>query len=527
MPSNIDDALKAAAVSQKNKAENKDAASNDLSTAGVAVTVHSFDVRNAVLSWVREMKSIETGGFTCKNSEQEAVVDLIADRVLEEHADKCDNDVGRSEPVRALITGGPGVGKSFVIKAARNLFDKLGYTHGCEYAFTGLQAVVAAQLHGQTLHSLLGLNMFGKPSESQESISRVADTLGGMRWIIIDEISQVTCKLLAQCEAQTRAMVQDVQTYRLDKDKKVRHWAGINILYVGDFLQLPPPGPGACLTTIPDDVMMRLTSKEPGVTQALNLLWHNTNAVIELVEQIRCVDPWWNDVLQEFRVGQLTQNTHAYLHGRGTQTPGTWRAGHGVDWGDCSDKHRGCGQAKCKDLIGASCDIVHQKECKECKLERQRRNRVAAHKDKRLQADNFKGAIAIVANNDLKHQICKVRAAKFARDSRQRIVWAPAQDTAKSDSLCSDPNLLQRKGQWLQYHNKKCGNLWGMIPLVKGMRVSLVDHLDRSEKCLLRGSCGELLASYCCTHCVSCLPCLTHSALTLCCYAMPSNSALM
>jgi hypothetical protein len=61
--------------------------------------------------------------------------------VLEEHADRCDNDVRRSEPVNSLITG---VGKSFVIKAARNLFDKLGYTHGCEYAFTGLQAVVAA-----------------------------------------------------------------------------------------------------------------------------------------------------------------------------------------------------------------------------------------------------------------------------------------------------------------------------------------------------------------------------------------------
>ena len=494
MPSNIDDALKAAAVSQKNKPENKDTASND-STADVAVTVHSFDVRSAVLSWVREMKSNEIGGFTCKNSQQEAVVDLIADRVLEEHADKCDNHVGESEPVRALITGGPGVGKSFVIKAARNLFDKLGYSHGIEYAFTGLQAVVAAQLNGQTLHSLLGLNMFGKPSDSQESISKVADTLGGMRWIVIDEISQVTCKLLAQCEEQTRAMVQDVQTYRLDKNKKVRAWAGINILYVGDFLQLPPPGPGACLTTIPDNVMMRLTPKASEVTQALNLLWHDTNNVIELVEQIRCVDPWWNDVLQEFRIGQLSQNTHAYLHGRATDTPGTWRTGNGVDWGSSTDEYRGCRQAKCKDLIGASWDIVKQRECKECKLERQRRTRVAAHKDKRLKADNFKAAIAIVANNDLKHQICKVRAAKFARDSGQRIVWAPAQDTAKSDSLCSDPNLLQRKEQWLQYHNKKCGNLWGMVPLVKGMRVSLVDHLDRSEKCLLRGSCGKQLVA--------------------------------
>ena len=116
MPSNIDDVLKAAAVSQKNKPENQDTASND-STADVAVTVHNFDVRAAVLSWVREMKSNEIGGFTCKNSQQEAVVDLIVDRVLEEHADKCNNDVGQSEPVHALITGGPCVGKSFVIKA--------------------------------------------------------------------------------------------------------------------------------------------------------------------------------------------------------------------------------------------------------------------------------------------------------------------------------------------------------------------------------------------------------------------------
>jgi hypothetical protein len=68
MPSNIDAVLKAAAVSQKNKPENKDTASND-STADVVVTVHNFDVRAAVMSLVREMKSNETGGLTCKNSQ--------------------------------------------------------------------------------------------------------------------------------------------------------------------------------------------------------------------------------------------------------------------------------------------------------------------------------------------------------------------------------------------------------------------------------------------------------------------------
>ena len=63
------------------------------------------------------------GKFCCKNPEQDAVVRLVADRMLQEAADAAAGSVGKSEPVRALITGGPGVGKSFVIKATRLLFD--------------------------------------------------------------------------------------------------------------------------------------------------------------------------------------------------------------------------------------------------------------------------------------------------------------------------------------------------------------------------------------------------------------------
>ena len=105
----------------------------------------------------------------------------------------------------------------------------------------------------------------------------------------------------------------------------------------------------------------------------------------------------------------------------------------------------------------------------------------------------FKAAIAIVANNDLKHEICKVRAAAYARRTQQRIVWSPATDYAAVECLSSDPELMKKKEEWLQLHNRKCAGLWGMVPLVKGMRVALIDHLDRSDKCLLRGSCGELM----------------------------------
>ena len=116
---------------------------------------------------------------------------------------------------------------------------------------------------------------------------------------------------------------------------------------------------------------------------------------------------------------------------------------------------------------------------------------MVTNNDKRMNEPKFKKAIAIVANNDLKYEICKVRAAAHARETKQRIVRSPAMDYAMVECLSTDPALTKKKEEWLQLHKKKCAGLWGMVPLVKGMRVALIDHLDRSDKCLLRGSSGK------------------------------------
>lgn len=198
-------------------------------------------------------------------------------------------------------------------------------------------------------------------------------------------------------------------------------------------------------------------------------------------------------MLMEFRLGELSNDTHGFLHGSSTTTPGSWRVSGGVHWGNGSDEHQGCKREACAKLCGLSFDTIRKAECSLCKAERKRRMRVVAPADNRLKEPKFESAIAIVANNDLKYEICKSRAAKHARDTKQRIVWSPARDVVKSDCLASDKHLHSKKESWLQYHSKKCGGHWGMVPLVKGMRVALVEHLDRSDKCLLRGSAGELL----------------------------------
>ena len=49
------------------------------------------------------------------------------------------------------------------------------------------------------------------------------------------------------------------------------------------------------------------------------------------------------------------------------------------------------------------------------------------------------------------------------------------------------------KEEWLTWHDKDCGDLYGMLPLVKGIPVMLEDHVSRSkEYSLLRGKIGKI-----------------------------------
>ena len=44
--------------------------------------------------------------------------------------------------------------------------------------------------------------------------------------------------------------------------------------------------------------------------------------------------------------------------------------------------------------------------------------------------------------------------------------------------------------RWLQYHDKDTGNLMGMLPLAIGMPITFTEHIDRSDKQILRNTRG-------------------------------------
>jgi len=134
------------------------------------------------------------------------------------------------ENCNVFLTGGGGVGKSFVIHAA----VEAARAQGKQVAITAPTGVAAELIGGGTLHSLLGLGL------AKESVEKtVRDALKSQkirtRWtslslLVIDEVSMLSPDLFTKVDAVARA---------------IRHCAhkpfgGIQLLLCGDFFQLPP-----------------------------------------------------------------------------------------------------------------------------------------------------------------------------------------------------------------------------------------------------------------------------------------------
>ncbi|CAJ1461147.1 unnamed protein product, partial [Effrenium voratum] len=204
-----------------------------------------------------------------------------------------------------------------------------------------------------------------------------------------------------------------------------------------------------------------------------NLVWGGAlQGVTELEERERCKDDWWNEVVDELRRGELSEENWRYLHG--------------------------------KPVAG----------CRLTAAERESRRRVIAGPgDPRLGEEKFRWAAAIVANNDAKYQINKDRAEDYSRAAESPLRWSVALDApsaevlqtqargaagekvqgARGASLRAQECDKAARVRWLQYHDRDTENLSGMLPLAVGMRVVLADHLDRAEdKLLLRGSAGRV-----------------------------------
>lgn len=180
-----------------------------------------------------------------------------------------------------LLTGGAGVGKSFVLKKiigwARNNNVKIGVT-----ASTGSAAIL---IKGTTIHSYLGISIGNKSPEKLAADLRtkrkfVYNRLVALDILLIDEISMLSDKLLT--------LISDfLKIVRGDN----RPFGGLQLVLCGDLFQLSPL-----------DGTMFFKS------DAWNALVGGGMKVIELcVSQRHKEDLEFSDMLKELRCGRCTK----------------------------------------------------------------------------------------------------------------------------------------------------------------------------------------------------------------------------
>lgn len=261
-----------------------------------------------LLEWV-ERKRNEVSPETRQpllNPEQYAFVKQVADRLVVELEEERSGCVGRSEPMRWLLHGRPGVGKSHTLKVIRELFDEARrYELGNEYHVGALQAVTATLLGGDTLHHIMGIGKYGRGGTDTHEApkEKIAKKWLQTRWLVIDEVSMLSAKFLAEIDCRLRSLIRERGTYKIDSSGHERPLAGLNVIFAGDFWQLDPPEKGGVsLSRIPGELYGQ-TSKRPGrpsVEYGLSLFWdfqadvskRGVQGVTVLHRPERCKD-WW------------------------------------------------------------------------------------------------------------------------------------------------------------------------------------------------------------------------------------------
>ena len=96
-------------------------------------------------------------------------------------------------------------------------------------------------------------------------------------------------------------------------------------------------------------------------------------------------------------------------------------------------------------------------------------------------------------NCDIKYDVDKLRAQYFASSNDTGILCCSAKDRPSLDALRARSDLPSQKLEWLNRHDRESGDLYGVLPLMKGMPVSMAIRIDRHmDQRILKGRLGSV-----------------------------------
>lgn len=196
-----------------------------------------------------------------------------------------------------FLTGSGGTGKSFLLAAFyEHIPDETG-KHVAVTAMTGCAALLLGR-HAKTLHSWGGLGLGREPVNVLAANIRRSNK-AYRRWLavdvlVIDEVSMLTPELLEKLDGVAKIL-----------RRNQRPMGGIQVVFVGDFYQLPP-------------VYKNAEDKEKEMYFAFESpIWSRViQETIELTDILRALDPNFQRILNEARRGELTPESLTTLRSR-------------------------------------------------------------------------------------------------------------------------------------------------------------------------------------------------------------------
>ncbi|KAE8242781.1 hypothetical protein A4X13_0g7015 [Tilletia indica] len=269
-------------------------------TARELAELTAFAAPLSVHNWFQSGNTSPTHSQPIPTTRYRAFTDIhhIELRQMDKGAGSGGSRNNTQEPLRLLMHGEAGTGKTVVVRLLKELLERFG--KGNEILLMAPTGKAAAAIGGSTQHSTFVLKVGKKKATTEERgnetdvvtpmrIRKLQDRLAGIKWLFFDEISMTSCEVLSDID----------QALRLGTCRPNDSFGGLNVLFAGDFCQLPP------VASVPLYTKTSSRALNPETRTKIELgkaAWRTVNEVVEFVEQMRMQDDEMSALLSRMRV---------------------------------------------------------------------------------------------------------------------------------------------------------------------------------------------------------------------------------
>jgi Helitron helicase-like domain at N-terminus/PIF1-like helicase len=180
-----------------------------------------------------------------------------------------------SEQLKMYIGGMGGTGKTQVLKALVEFFN-LRNESG-RFVVVAPTGTAAALLRGSTYHYLFGFSERPDDDVPNKLLLQIRARLEGVSYIFLDEVSMLSCHDMYRISARLAKVF----------NQSDLPFGGMNMLFAGDFAQLPPAIGGEYAALYSRTVGNNSTRRRDQESAVGKALWHQVTTVVILRENMR------------------------------------------------------------------------------------------------------------------------------------------------------------------------------------------------------------------------------------------------